>query len=425
MLINRYRIVLIPTPRSSHSTAQALNSVSNPSGWTLPSPSSLSQMGRTPAAFFFQASTARDGGGKTAAGNEGDKSKSLPYWRHILKKRTLTTALIAPLLALLPMAVPASADTSTDPHQILDAPASQLSNSEEWSNERLLAATLIDAEIAPGTSTMPAQPQARLLEAEPEPITIVEPTDPVGEQPRIRVNGAMVPTSVGKLFSVKPNGVDYSCTASIVTSGSKNIIYTAAHCVYNKDTENYGDEGWHSNFLFIPAYHEKRINGERVAQAPFGEWPVSEASVFHGWTVDHDRAFDQAFMALDSSGEHRLQDTTGANGLTYNEPKSQLFINVWGYPVLDEYENQTWRPHVCSNGMWSSSAAVPNGVRMMCDMTGGSSGGPWMKSRPTANYGYIIGVTSARPSNEQNYVHGAPNNENTKTLYEHEEARTP
>lgn len=334
--------------------------------------------------------------------------------------------ILAAIALLGAYASPAAADNSHDSYQITDMPAAARNTTGEWSDERLLSSEPIEETIDPGElqiSTRSATTsKAVQKDASTAPTVIVEPGAPPSTLTNVKVNGAFVPSTVGRLYSVTPNGKDYYCTASVVASDTKNLIYTAAHCVYNKDNPEFGADGWHSSFVFIPAYHEKLVDNKRVPQAPFGQWMSSHASVYQGWTVDRDRSFDQAFLTLDPSVDGRLlQDLVGANGLTYDEPTPQLLINAWGYPRWGDYETQRWRPHRCSLTMEASSEVVPDGVRMMCKMTAGSSGGPWIKARSTANYGYVVAVTSGRMDGDDDYIHGAPNTEDTKVLYEHRE----
>ena len=45
---------------------------------------------------------------------------------------------------------------------------------------------------------------------------------------------------------------------------------------------------------------------------------------------------------------------------------------------------------------------------MPCSMTGGASGGPWLRSRIDENLGYVFGVTSRRTTSGEQLLISTP-----------------
>jgi len=170
--------------------------------------------------------------------------------------------------------------------------------------------------------------------------------------------------AIGKLFTSSG-----TCSASVVSG--KNIIVTAAHCCWNRSTN-----GWIGGWSFAPAYN----NGA----APYGVFNWADARVPNSWINNGDIPSDVCLIRLqnDASG-HPVTYYTGWLGRAWNFPPSQP-MHAFGYPGniggADDLE-QCAAQSSAQPGSCGSSV-----LNMACNMTYGSSGGPWIKDLGSGNH---------------------------------------
>ncbi|MBO3143539.1 trypsin-like serine peptidase [Dermatophilus congolensis] len=165
--------------------------------------------------------------------------------------------------------------------------------------------------------------------------------------------------TIGKVFFTV-NGKDYVCSANSVNSQNGSTVSTAAHCVNERGR-------YASRFIFVPAYE----NGD----APYGKWTAVNAFAPSDWIRSEDMEVDTAFVVVGKNKGQTLSDTVGATGVAFNQQRG-LKYKAFGYPAGEPYDGET---------LWScTGTAVPDKLEpesqaqgIPCDMTGGSSGGPW------------------------------------------------
>lgn len=339
----------------------------------------------------------------------------------------LVTA-VAALIALPLGVAPASAadeEIESNTQAIVDMPktASMKRSSAEsfWTPERMLAAEPIELEAPPentkareGTAT----PQQRLFGES----VIVEPSDSSKPSPMVKVGTERIPGTMGKIFSTAPNGTSRSCSGTVVNSRGKNLMITAAHCVYNKDPE-LGPDGWHTDIMFAPGYHMLSRPTGNWPVTPFGLWDVEGASVMQGWTQHHEHDYDQAIVALEANANGKeVVDLVGGNGLKRDASQTQSNpISIWGYAFYDQTGAVALKPNLCSETT-SPSGVIGSGMKADCWMSHGASGGPWIKDPVDQNRGYIFGVTSFRATVDgetDESMHSVRVNGHTQDLYVH------
>lgn len=185
---------------------------------------------------------------------------------------------------------------------------------------------------------------------------------------------------VGKLFYTGDGG-DYTCTASVAVSANKSTLFTAGHCV----TEP-GSRKWNRNFAFVPDYDR----GDR----PVGTWGVRNVTVTPEWFYDTRWDHDFAALVVNRDGAGRpIQDRTGAFGWSFGgrgTGDDWKYIRSFGYPgYINGFgsidgERMLW----CEN--WSRVTFRDEWKRAQnCNMSNGSSGGPWVEGDGT-----VVGVVS-------------------------------
>ncbi|MFT4084877.1 MAG: trypsin-like peptidase domain-containing protein [Nocardioides sp.] len=181
--------------------------------------------------------------------------------------------------------------------------------------------------------------------------------------------------TVGPIFK---DGLDddHSCTASVISSRSGDLILTAAHCV----------QGDVSGWQFAPGY--------RDGETPYGVWTVTAAYVDRAWIEDQDPQHDYAILTVadrtDGTGKvdrtgarhghsarhsdrhrhaTRLQDVTGANVLGLAPRDGTTITDIaYNYGIDD-------LPVTCTTTTYTTDG-YPT---FDCSgYVGGSSGSPWL-----------------------------------------------
>ena len=169
-------------------------------------------------------------------------------------------------------------------------------------------------------------------------------------------------STVGKVFFSNNAGQDFVCSGTAVASLNHSVVDTAGHCLYWN-----GD--WVQNLIFCPLYD----NGS----TPYGCWAARDLEVPSDWIHakpnDYHHDLGMAIVSPNSQGD--LTDLVGGAGWAYNQSADQPFY-AYGYPAGFPFDGQTRKS--CENSLGKSS---PHGggtvVSIPCNMTGGSSGGPW------------------------------------------------
>jgi len=290
----------------------------------------------------------------------------------------------------------------------------------------LMAAALAAGVIAPSTASAHTLPSTGI---------IVDMADPTISSPDIAFGSHLVPKTVGKLISIKPNGKYTECSAAVVKSRTELTIYTAAHCVYTQIGDPTADNpnGPHHNFTFIPALHhlpDPYNPGITYAEAPFNIWMDSDVSVNPNWITNRQANNDYAFIEVEyslpggrtsiGSPDTKIQEMTGGNGLMV--PASYVNdVDIWGYPGdvgLNEHPDYAQKETHAYTAFGNTFLAVSDPAPAA--LIPGMSGGPWVtESRSELmdhNHGMIIGATSGHSSQVAKSI-SARTNDGVHDLY--------
>ncbi|ELP69851.1 trypsin-like serine peptidase [Streptomyces turgidiscabies] len=170
---------------------------------------------------------------------------------------------------------------------------------------------------------------------------------------------------VGALFNGDLEGGHF-CTASVVRSGGRDVILTAAHCLSGD-----GD----TDVVFAPGYRDGR--------APYGLWRVTKTFVPEAWSDRSDEDSDFAFATVASKGGRDLEDAVGANVLVTGRATGVSEVVVTGYPNVRD------APLSCTNRPTAHSRTQQ---RIECPaFTDGTSGSPWVHVDAEGE-GEVVGV---------------------------------
>lgn len=171
-------------------------------------------------------------------------------------------------------------------------------------------------------------------------------------------SGGQVVQTTGKVFfSIGTS--NYVCSGSAVSSANESTVLTAGHCV--------SDGGqFVTNFAFVPAYDD----GAR----PYGTWTARSLTTTSQWKNGEDFNYDVAFAVMNTSGGATLTDTVGGQGIGFNLARGTQ-MSSFGYPQARPYDGTDLT--YCSGVVVQDTYYGSDDQGMACDMTGGSSGGPW------------------------------------------------
>jgi V8-like Glu-specific endopeptidase len=178
---------------------------------------------------------------------------------------------------------------------------------------------------------------------------------------------ASVTATTGKVFFTM-NGSNYVCSGAATSSANRDVVTTAGHCV--KD----GAGAWASNWAFVPAYN----NGSR----PYGTWTARTLVTTSAWAGSGDINYDGGFAVMNTLGGQHLTDAVGGQGIAFNLARG-LSYNAYGYPAAPPFNGETLRS--CSGTAQDDIYGGTQSQSIPCNMTGGSSGGPWLTGGSTIN----------------------------------------
>lgn len=187
-------------------------------------------------------------------------------------------------------------------------------------------------------------------------------------------------TAVGKLFFSGPGG-NFVCSAQSVTSagswgaGNRQTVVTAGHCCSD------GAGSFYSNWMFQPAH----LNGA----TPLGSWAAAVATVYTAWHTGSDLSVDYCALQMFTLGGQNINDSpTGALGYAASQPLPQSYVAT-GWPQAAPFTGGVLFYSSASDAETDTQQAgllaFTHGIGS--SMTGGSSGGAWIRKYQSAGAG--------------------------------------
>jgi V8-like Glu-specific endopeptidase len=203
------------------------------------------------------------------------------------------------------------------------------------------------------------------------------------------------PSAHGKVFFTD-GSFNYVCSGTALVSANESLVWTAGHCV------NEGPGGYYDNFSFVPAY--------RDGKAPLGEFAATRLFTTSGWATSGEFGVDVgAALVATNGGGQTLSDAVQEVPITFDAERSGSY-SIYGYPAAKKFSGQRLR--VCETSwLLNDTNATPPTVGAACDMTGGSSGGAWMRG------GALVSVTSYSYRSLKNVLFGPYLTNEAQSLY--------
>ena len=198
----------------------------------------------------------------------------------------------------------------------------------------------------------------------------------------------------------------YVCSGTAATDAENNdvsIIITAAHCVYDDANKVFA-----RNVLFIPNQAETTGSGTdtNCDNDPIGCWAPSHGVVDDDWanrTWPDNIPWDYAYYVVALSGAHQgngatsdtLEAAVPTLGIQFTAATQGVFTHALGYSY-----DQDPKFMYCAEGLGTDSSWNTHWLGS-CELSGGSSGGPWVQPMDTSTgNGPIIAVNSYGYSNQ-------------------------
>ncbi|MEU0717713.1 peptidase [Streptomyces lavendulocolor] len=300
-----------------------------------------------------------------------------------LSTTAATAAPSAPAPAPAPASTPAARTVTS---------AEQREARTFWTAERMRSAAPLDLLLTP---------QAAKKLRTPRPggtTTTVAPTAFPQAGGAWTGGGAVVKTSGRVFFTLQ--GRTASCSGNAVTSQNASTVITAGHCVKYQGS-------WHTNWVFVPAYD----NG----QAPYGQWTATKTLTTPQWEASEDINHDIGAAVVAPLGGQKLTAVTGAQGIQFNGGYNKQMY-AFGFPAASPYDGSKL---VYCSGNSSKDFLFSQDHSLGCNMTGGSSGGPWFTGfSESAGTGLQVSVNSFGYTFLPNRMFGPYFGNEAKALYD-------
>lgn len=293
------------------------------------------------------------------------------------------------LAAPTAFADPVDADRGPVLDRVNSTRAAQAKVTDYWTADRMEAAKPLTVDPGPDFDREPVQTgEPRVIEG----ASAEQNRDASAEgEPFLGgpwTGGGAVEKTTGKVFFTL-SGTDYVCSANAVESSNQSTVATAGHCV------NDGAGEFASNFVFVPGYDH--------GEAPHGEWTATTLGTTAEWDGGEDFNYDAGFAVVESTDGSTLTDTVGSQSIGFNTERGG-FLYSFGFPAAEPYDGEEL--DYCS----SEATDDVNGTedqRLDCNMTGGSSGGPWFADfSESEGTGVQVSVNSFGYTNEADAMYG-------------------
>ncbi|MGM9471698.1 trypsin-like serine peptidase [Pseudarthrobacter sp. YS3] len=288
--------------------------------------------------------------------------------------RTLATSLMslstAALLALCSAGGATAAPPAPENDESRGVSSSKVADSAEagyWTPERMRAAIPGDVLAKKALDRQKANKADVEERQAPAAESKVQGSAPKVEQ---KANASESPVPhIGKVFFTL-GGTNYVCSGNSVASTNKNTVSTAGHCL------NEGPGAFATRFTFVPAY----LNGT----APYGQWTAKALYAPTQWSSSGNMQYDTGFAVVSQLNGRNLADVVGASGVQFNAARG-LAYKAFGYPAAPPFNGESLKS--CT-GTATNDPYNPqfNSQGIPCNMTGGSSGGPWFIGTSSSGY---------------------------------------
>jgi hypothetical protein len=190
--------------------------------------------------------------------------------------------------------------------------------------------------------------------------------------------GGTVRTSVGKVFFTLGT-TNYTCSGSVTadTRSDYSLVLTAAHCAYDEAADIFA-----TNWMFIPDYQSAPTR--TCEKTTYGCWTADALVVHRGWAdeesltakaTQHDFAFAVVGPGGKSGVPSQLDAAVKPFPISFAAVGQGTRVYAFGYPAEGKYQGS--KLIYCAGPVGFDAWNADETYSLACNMTGGSSGGPW------------------------------------------------
>ncbi len=208
----------------------------------------------------------------------------------------------------------------------------------------------------------------------------------------------------GKVF-FRLGDQEYVCSGTVVSSKGRNVVMTAGHCVYDRETSSYASE-----LVFVPAY-----DGGAANQAPFGVRTASAVFTSSVYAEQGRLSHDVGAVVLSKP----VEGAVGSRGIAFDLDAASRSFRIFGYPELPSppFDGNSLvgcdSVEIGRDGSYGRPSPIAAGP---CLMQGGSSGGGWITGGGYLNSVVSYGYCDDEPS-LCGLIYGPYFSGQAKTLY--------
>jgi hypothetical protein len=229
--------------------------------------------------------------------------------------------------------------------------------------------------------------------------------------------GGPVVQRTGKvLFTM--DGSNWVCSASAVNDSRSgfSLVLTAAHCAYDEVNRRFA-----TNWTYVPSFDSSPTF--TCSQSTYGCWTTAGGGLvvhngyassggFNTQATVHDFAI--AIVGPGGKDGSTQLDSLGSYPIAYPAISTGGTVHAFGYPAAGRYHGNdlTYCTGATFNDPYNNNLTW--GIR--CNMTGGSSGGPWIASFTQGGGGTLTSLNSYGYSGLSN-MYGPKFNANTQAVW--------
>jgi V8-like Glu-specific endopeptidase len=229
--------------------------------------------------------------------------------------------------------------------------------------------------------------------------------------------GGTILHASGKVyFEMAGSGWVCSGTAANDTRNGFSLVLTAGHCAYDET-----NGGFATNWLFIPDFDSAPTF--TCSSTAYGCWTATALVVDAGFanaggfntqaTVN-----DFAFAVVGpggKAGNAQLDSTVGSLAVGIGAVSNGSFVDAFGYPAAGKYHGNDLT--YCAGPISPDSLNGNLTWGLSCDMTGGSSGGPWVAGLNASNGRGTISSLNSYGYSGIRAMYGPKFNASTQSVY--------
>ena len=263
-----------------------------------------------------------------------------------------------------------------------------------WTAERIKSAKPLDKHLTKPSSRPGAlDPASKPVRPAPPPPTSVPST-----------TGKQWPNGVGTIYKATGrvlftmNGGNWICSGSVVNDAlsTASIVLSAGHCAFDQ-----ANHAFVTNWIFIPEFDSHPSLWDCTTTA-YGCWVADSLNVSAGFANQSGfnttaAQYDWSFAVVHGggfTGAAQLDATVGSFPIAFKGYSSGTQTVAFGYPAGGKYSPGNELVY-CSGSLGTDIYNLGRTYRLGCDMTGGSSGGPWLTGFATnGNSGTLSSLNS-------------------------------